>query len=185
VTPVAGRARGHARRWPGGAALRLGVAALAVVLLLLPGGSTGAAQGVEPAASPEPDAEDEAVLPLVLLLATDRPSYGPGSPVIFTIAVDNPSTAPVTVAFSSAQLYDIAVRAGGSEVWRWSDGRAFAAALTERDFPPGVTLLGRERWDRHDAVGVALPSGQYQIVGTLTTVPPASGNVLALTLTAS
>ena len=180
MTTLAGRAR----TWRGGAALRLAIAALAVALLLVPSGSIGAAQGDEPAASPEPDAEDDAVAPLVLLLATDRSLYGPGSTMTFTIAVDNPSTAPVTVAFSSAQRYDIAVLADGREVWRWSAGRAFAAALTERDFPPGVTLLGRERWDWRDAGGAALPPGQYRVIGTLMTAPPESGNVLELTLKA-
>jgi len=102
----------------------------------------------------------------------------------FTLAVDNPSEAAVTATFPSAQAYDIAVLAGETEVWRWSVGYAFAAALSERSFPPGVTLLGRETWDWRDADGVPLPSGTYRVVGSLTSAPPLDGNPVEIILAA-
>jgi hypothetical protein len=115
---------------------------------------------------------------LVVLVASDQPSYPVGTAATFTIAVDNPTDAPVSVTFSSSQLYDIAVSDGQREVWRWSADRMFAQVLSDRTFPPGVTLLGRERWDWRDATGAPLPPGSYRVVGTLATSPPRNGNVL-------
>jgi hypothetical protein len=81
---------------------------------------------------------------LVLLVASAQPSAHEGATTTFTIAVDNPGQAPVTRTFPSSQLYDLVVSTGEREVWRWSADRMFAMALSERTFPPGVTLLGRE-----------------------------------------
>jgi Intracellular proteinase inhibitor len=148
--------------------VRGALAALAVVLATVPGG-TVAREQVSPRS-------------LVLLLASDHPAYGPGMTAMFTLAVDNPTEAPITVTFPSAQTYDIAVLLDGTEVWRSSAGLAFAAALVERTFPPGVTLLGRERWAWLDTSGTPLPPGTYRVIGTLTTAPPQSGNTLEITL---
>ena len=155
------------------AAIRLGIAALVLFLAVVPGG--GAASGV--------GAFQDAPPALVVLLASDRPSYGPGMAVRFTLAVDNPGQAPVVATFPSAQAYDIVVLAGDTEVWRWSAGYAFAAALTERSFPPGLTLLGREAWDWREAEGVPLPPGTYRVVGSLESAPPLDGNLVEITLT--
>jgi hypothetical protein len=119
---------------------------------------------------------------LVLLLATDAPEYGAGATVSFTVAVDNPSDAPLTVTFPSAQLFDITVSAGQQELWRWSSERDFAQAEVERTFPPGVTLLGRATWDLRDGSGTPLPAGPYQIQGSLATAPRQPGNVLLVRL---
>src|SRR3954471_3377792 len=73
---------------------------------------------------------------LTVLLATDAPEYAAGSLVTFTVAVDNRSDAPITLVFSSAQVFDITVVAQQREVWRWSADRDFAQAETERGFPP-------------------------------------------------
>ena len=115
---------------------------------------------------------------LVVLLASDQPAYPAGAPASFTIAVDNPTDAPVTVTFPSSQNYDIAVSDGTREVWRWSADRVFASVIKDRTFQPGVTLLGRETWDWRDASGAPLPPGSYRIAGSLATSPPRSGNSL-------
>ena len=151
-----------------GALIRGGIAALAVALATIPGGTVAREQVSAPA--------------LVLLLASDQPAYGPGMTAMFTLAVDNPTEAPITVTFPSAQTYDIAVLLDGMEVWRSSAGLAFTAALVERSFPPGVTLLGRERWAWRDTSGTPLPPGTYRVIGTLTTAPPQSGNTLEIIL---
>jgi hypothetical protein len=119
---------------------------------------------------------------LVVLLASDQPVYQVGTAASFTIAVDNPTDAPVTVTFPSAQLYDVAVSDGTREVWRWSADRVFASVLKDRTFQPGVTLLGRESWDWRDSTGAPLASGSYRIVGNVATSPPRGGNVLLVEL---
>jgi len=148
---------------------RLGVAMLAVLLAVLPSGSIASGQTGAPG--------------LILLLGSDRPTYGAGSVATFVLAVDNPTDAPITVTFSSAQVYDIVAYEDQTEVWRAAAGQAFAAALTDRTYPPGVTLLGRERWDFRDANGAPVPPGMYRIIGTLMTVPPQSGSPVEITLT--
>jgi Intracellular proteinase inhibitor len=152
---------------------RLGVLVLALAVAALSRGSAA----MEPAATAQP-----APPTLTILLASDHPAYGPGMPALFTLAVDNPTEAPISVTFPSAQTYDIAVLLDGTEVWRSSAGLAFAAVLVERSFPPGVTLLGRERWAWLDTSGTPLSPGTYRVIGTLTTAPPQSGNTVEITL---
>jgi hypothetical protein len=122
---------------------------------------------------------------LVLLLASDAPVYSAGTPVQFTLAVDNPGQASVTVAFPSAQLYEIVVFTDQRETWRWSADRAFADMELERAFPPGLTLLGREVWESRDPTGAPLSPGTYQAVASLATAAPQPrGNGVAINLTA-
>ena len=145
-----------------------GVLALALSLVW----AIGPTGGHQPAPDPS----------LVLLLASDQPAYGQGGAATFTIAVDNRGSAPAGLTFPSAQVYDVVVLAGETEVWRWSGDRFFTAALTERTFPPGLTLLGRESWDGRDQSGAPLPPGSYRAVGSLATSPPRSGNAVELQL---
>jgi hypothetical protein len=150
--------------------MRLTVVALALALAVVPG-ETRASQSAQPP-------------PLVVLLASDRPAYQPGATVAFTLAVDNRGSASVMATLPSGQRYDIAVFAGETEVWRWSANRAFPAVIMEPEFPPGVTLLGRETWDWRDNGGASLPPGTYRVVGSLATSPPRAGNFVELTLMA-
>ena len=156
--------------------VRLGVLMLALVVAALPGGSVALESAVT--AQPAPPT-------LTILVASDHPAYGPGSAALFTLAVDNPTEAPLTVTFPSAQTYDLVVYSGETEVWRSSAGSAFAAALAERTYPPGVTLLGRERWSWRDNNDNPLPPSTYRVVGTLTAMAPLSGNAVEVTLTGS
>jgi hypothetical protein len=154
---------------------RLGVLVLAFALAVLPRGSVAMESGTT--AQPTPPT-------LTILVASDHPAYGPGSAALVTLAVDNPTEAPITVTFPSAQTYDLVVYSGEREVWRSSAGSAFAAALAERTYPPGVTLLGRENWGWRDNNGNPLPPGVYRVVGTLTAIAPLSGNAVEVTLNA-
>jgi hypothetical protein len=120
----------------------------------------------------------------VILLASDRPAYGTGMVVTFTMAIDNPASAPDRLEFPSSQVYDIVVLAGDTEVWRWSADRVFASVMTEVTFPPGVALVARESWDWRDKSGAPLPPGTYRVVGLLTTSPPQAGNVVEISLRA-
>jgi Intracellular proteinase inhibitor len=148
--------------------LRLRLAALILAIAYMP---------VEPAASQSAETP-----PLVVLLASDRPAYPIGAAVTFTIAVDNPGSAPVEIVFPSGQRYDVVAFAGEAEVWRWSADRDFADAEAERSFPPGVTLLGHVTWEWRDMAGAPLPPGTYRVVGELTATPPRTGNVVEISL---
>jgi hypothetical protein len=149
--------------------IRLGIAALILGLACIPGETSASGTAQAP--------------PVVVLLASDRPTYRVGTAATFTIAVDNPGASPATITFPSGQQYDIAVFAGETEVWRWSAGRAFPQVIREVQFPPGVSLLGRESWDWRDTGGAAPPPGTYRVVATLTADPPKAGNVVEVSLT--
>ena len=126
----------------------------------------------------------EQAAPLTLLLATEPVRSPTGQPVTFVLAVDNPSGAEANLTFSSSQVYDVVVHNGDAEVWRWSYDKGFAAALTDRVYPPGVTLLDRVQWDWRDANGGPVPSGRYRAVASLKTIPPRQGSAVELTLEA-
>ncbi len=65
-------------------------------------------------------------------LVTDKPVYALGEPVHVAFEVANPGTTPVTLQFTSAQRFDMAIAdEAGRDVWRWSAGRMFAAVLGE------------------------------------------------------
>ena len=117
-----------------------------------------------------------------LLLATEPPTSGTRDPVTFVLALDNPGVGDAMLTFSSSQVYDVTVLAGDVVVWRWSDGKGFGAVITDRTYPVGVTLLGRERWDWRDAHGAPVPPGRYRAVASLATIPPRQGNVVELAL---
>ncbi len=151
--------------------VRLVLATLIVAVLIASHSSIGQARGLNR-------------LPLVVLLATDQPSYLVGSTATFTLAVDNPGATPVGATFPSAQIYDIVVYKGESEVWRWSSGRGFATVIVDRSFAPGLTLLGRESWDWRDNAGTLLEPGAYTVVASLTTLERQPGNVVELRLQA-
>lgn len=69
-----------------------------------------------------------------------------GDGVRFRFTVVNPSDRPVEVTFRDACRADFAVFEGETEVWRYSDGRAFAQSLTTADLQPGETAVFEESW---------------------------------------
>ncbi len=129
-----------------------------------------------------PSSQAQRARPVVVLLASDQATYQRGSSVTFTIAADTPGPDPTTLTFGSGQRYDIAVMLGETEVWRWSNDRAFTAVYGEASFRPGLTLLGRETWDWRDNTGAWLQPGTYRIIGSIASSPPQQGNVVEITL---
>jgi hypothetical protein len=108
--------------------------------------------------------------PLELRLTADRAAYPVGATVALTLTVTNPTSAEVTLSFSSSQTHDFAVSTtGGSLVWRWGQGRAFLTAITSRAIPAGGSLTFTERWDQRNAGGLRVPTGVYMATAQLTT----------------
>ena len=86
-----------------------------------------------------------------------------GDTVLLALRVTNPRQAPVEVTFPSGQTYDFAVRAGANELWRWSAGRGFTAAVQTLTLEPGGTWEFGERWVRPASV-----RGELTAAGWLT-----------------
>lgn len=67
--------------------------------------------------------------------------------VAFSFAVTNVGDDPAELTFPTAQTHDVAVRAEGEEVWRWSDGQMFAQMLGSETLAPGESASFEAVWD--------------------------------------
>ena len=107
---------------------------------------------------PAPRGEAEAS-PLIASL-----SVQPGADSVrLTLQVTNAGTTPVTLAFSSGQIYDFAVRSGGTNLWTWSADRGFIQALRTETLAAGETRTWSESWTPPRGT-----SGTLTAVATLT-----------------
>jgi hypothetical protein len=80
-----------------------------------------------------------------LLAVLDIASSGAG--VTFALRVSNPTPAPVTIQFNSAQQFDMRVRrTDGTILWTWSADKAFTAALTSRTLAGGEVATYSASW---------------------------------------
>jgi hypothetical protein len=112
----------------------------------------------------------EVISPVQITVATDAPAYRVGQTVTMTLTAKNTSSAPVTLSFTSSQLYDFAVSFNRAPVWRWSTGQGFLAIMLSIKLQPGQSIsFSVASWK---AVGTA---GTYDLLGTLTSKPPYSG----------
>ena len=103
---------------------------------------------------------------LTCYVTTDRRSYAPGDTVVMTMTVANPSDTPAVFEFPTSQQYDFIVQEaeGKTKVWQWSDGMAFAQALTSRALAAGESYTVTERWTIPAGEQAPVP-GLYQVVG--------------------
>jgi hypothetical protein len=69
-----------------------------------------------------------------------------GDEVAFSFSVVNAGDRPVERTFRDACRADFAVSADGREVWRYSDGRAFAQAVSTAEFQPGEAATFEAVW---------------------------------------
>ena len=83
--------------------------------------------------------------------------------VQLTLHVTNTSSRPVEFTFPSSQRYDFIVRrAGGEEVWRWSEGMMFTQAISR------VTLAPDESWDMQAVWDASGLTGEFVATGVVT-----------------
>lgn len=108
---------------------------------------------------------------LRLVLSTDDTQYKPGRAVAVRITAINESGKPIELRFPTAQTHDVVVRNGrGREIWRWSDGRAFAQAFMERRLGAGKRFVMSANWDQKTHDGDYVASGPYTIEGRFSAV---------------
>lgn len=71
-----------------------------------------------------------------LNLGIDRAVYAPGDEVRALLVVLNHDQEQRALSFPTSQRYDLVLRDDADrELWRWSDGMAFAQVLGEERFP--------------------------------------------------
>ena len=104
---------------------------------------------------------------LYVAFSTDKTSYGPLESAILTLTVTNVVQYPVTVVFSSAQLYDFtATNSAGTAVWTWSHGKTFDPTPQEVVLQPGESIQFQERWTLTQDNGMPAGAGTYTVRGT-------------------
>ena len=105
--------------------------------------------------------------PLQVSLLTDQLVYLPGEAVHLTLTLTNTSNADITLSFRSSHQTDFVIQRDEHEIWRWSEGRMFAQALTVMKIKP----KGRRKidviWDQKDLQGREVPVNSYEAVGLL------------------
>jgi hypothetical protein len=82
--------------------------------------------------------------------------------VEFAFHVENTGTTPVELNFSSSQTHDVAVSAGGSEIWRFSEGMGFAMMMQSETLDAGDAVTYDATWEDPDP-------GDYEAVAELAT----------------
>ncbi|MGH2588974.1 MAG: BsuPI-related putative proteinase inhibitor [Dehalococcoidia bacterium] len=105
-------------------------------------------------------------------LSTDKQTYTIGEPVVFRMVLRNDSSTPETLQFPSTQDFDVVVRAGAAEVWRWSDGRAFGEIFRTLTLQPGEEQTFTATWEQPADPGLQAPPGPYQATADLTATAP-------------
>jgi len=113
-------------------------------------------------------------------LSTDKALYGPGDLVELRFEVKNTGTTDVQFDFANSQFHDFVVReADGTEIARWSVGRAFLPISGPVTLAAGATYPAATRWRQLDQNDTPVPPGRYEIVAIHTT----KSNPTTLTLT--
>lgn len=90
-----------------------------------------------------------------------------GATVEFRLRVVNAGDTPIELTFPDACRADFAVLEEGTEIWRYSDGRAFEQSTYEAELMPGESAAFEQTWPDSrpghftaEAVLRALESGQ-------------------------
>lgn len=98
---------------------------------------------------------------------------------VFTLAALNTGEDPIGLRFSSGMQFDFVVTSkDGTEVWRWSSGKAAIMMLTEREIAPGELAVHSVVWDGTDSAGAPVPPGEYEVHAEILTKPSlATGRV--------
>ncbi|WP_076608108.1 BsuPI-related putative proteinase inhibitor [Natronorubrum thiooxidans] len=94
-------------------------------------------------------------------LEADVSTAEDGTTVVrFEFAVTNRGPTPVGLEFPDACKAEFVVRDDGRELWRFTEGKAFAQLLTSETIPPAETATYEAEW-------VAPQSGGYVAVAEL------------------
>jgi hypothetical protein len=113
---------------------------------------------------------------LTFTLSTNTTEYAVGEPVEFLMVLRNESSTPRTLEFPTGQRFDVAVRAGQTEVWRWSADRAFVQVVGSLTLQPGEEQTFTATWEQPSDPGLQAPPGPYEATAELTATEPLSSN---------
>jgi hypothetical protein len=88
-----------------------------------------------------------------------------GREICWAFTVENQEERPRMLTFSSTQQGEVVLEADGVEPYRWSNGKAFAQMIVERELPVGGELA----FALEDVLTVE--PGTYSLLATVTSRP--------------
>jgi hypothetical protein len=160
------------------------LAAVAVATLLLAACSSSDSSEVETGGT---DGSEKSIGTLAQIgerlafeLTTDPDPPVAGAPVTWTFKVRNVSATPVTATFADAKQADVSLRRDEAEVYRWSEDRAFTAAIVEWTLDPD-----EEREIALDEEELDVEPGEYELVAELTSDQAVEPATKVVTVTAT
>ena len=116
-----------------------------------------------------PVIDGKVVQGVVAVLETEKTAFSAGEPVKMTMKLINCADKPIKRVYPSEQRYDFSVAAvGGEEVWRWSEGKTFAATKSEVTLQTGQAVTAVETWEQVDNDGKPVAAGSYEITAQST-----------------
>ncbi len=103
-------------------------------------------------------------------LTTDKSAYGPEEQILLTFIVTNTGKTDVTFEHNNSQWHDFIITAAdGTEVARWSLGRAFLPENRPVTLGAGKSFNFNTRWRQLDQNDKPVPTGRYEITAVHTT----------------
>jgi hypothetical protein len=103
--------------------------------------------------------------------------------VQITFTIGNTSDRLLPFRFASAQNFDLIITdTNGNEVWRWSRGQYFTSVVRSEALRPMGSWKYQAIWNRQDNEGKPVPSGEYRLVGRVTSTPPLDSGPISVTV---
>ena len=94
----------------------------------------------------------------------DTGSYSTGAPVTITLLLSNCANNDVKLLYPTAQRYVVIVADdAGNDLWRSTDGQAYAQTEGSETIPAAQTAKYSETWDQKDRNGNQAPNGKYKV----------------------
>ncbi len=106
---------------------------------------------------------------IVVITETYKSHYSVGEEAKISITLSNKGAKSVELLFASAQRFDIVIKEGENEVWRWSSDKMFAMVTENVVVKPGKKKTYKATWK----IETATP-GEYDVIGTITSQPSLS-----------
>ena len=116
----------------------------------------------------QPKPDEPKPQPLKLTLTVEPNPVSRPQNARFTFTVTNTGSKPYTWQTSSGQQFDIQVNKGDQELWQWSHGRFFTAAIERTTLQPGQSRTFRADWNLTAADAQKVQPGTYSVWAWLT-----------------
>jgi hypothetical protein len=127
-----------------------------------------ASTGVVATALAGSDARQDNNAVLLQGVKPDKDRHALRDKVRLTYTVRNSGTCQITYTFSSSKLFDLWIKRGDTEVYRFSRGRSYLTVITTLKLQPNESKSFEATWDQKDSSGQQVGPGAYDVYAQLT-----------------